>query len=207
MKNYKGFTITELLIALGVIAVLTTIMLPIVHSLMPNQNTLMAKRAFYTTETIINGMINNNGCYPPLRNKTGFDDGAGYKKCQLWNDEKPDNADKKFLKMFLDKLDIKNKISDNEIETKDGMFWNFQTLNFGGGDSAILIIDVNGKSKGPNCAHYGESELCAGRKKGFDKFTIEIMPSGKIKIHDCWADRAVRIDKKLVNDTDNSCEE
>ena len=91
MKNCKGFTITELLIALGVIAVLTTIMLPIVHSLIPDQNTLMAKRAFYTTETIINSIINDNTCYPPLRSKIGFTDGAGYKRCTLWNQDKSEN--------------------------------------------------------------------------------------------------------------------
>lgn len=60
----KAFTLSELLIALGVIGVLTAIVMPIVFSLAPDQNTLMAKRAFYTTETVISNLMNDNLCYP-----------------------------------------------------------------------------------------------------------------------------------------------
>ncbi|MDY6309835.1 MAG: prepilin-type N-terminal cleavage/methylation domain-containing protein, partial [Cyanobacteriota bacterium] len=45
----KAFTLSELLIALGVIAILTAISMPIIHNLLPDQNVVMAKRAFYTT--------------------------------------------------------------------------------------------------------------------------------------------------------------
>ncbi|MDY6382629.1 MAG: prepilin-type N-terminal cleavage/methylation domain-containing protein, partial [Cyanobacteriota bacterium] len=44
-----AFTLSELLIALGVIAILTAISMPIIHNLLPDQNVVMAKRAFYTT--------------------------------------------------------------------------------------------------------------------------------------------------------------
>ncbi|MDY6309889.1 MAG: prepilin-type N-terminal cleavage/methylation domain-containing protein, partial [Cyanobacteriota bacterium] len=41
-----AFTLSELLIALGVIAILTAISMPIIHNLLPDQNVVMAKRAF-----------------------------------------------------------------------------------------------------------------------------------------------------------------
>ena len=47
MKRFnKAFTLSELLIALGVIGILCAILLPVIFNLMPNQNTMMAKRAY-----------------------------------------------------------------------------------------------------------------------------------------------------------------
>ncbi|MDY6359532.1 MAG: prepilin-type N-terminal cleavage/methylation domain-containing protein, partial [Cyanobacteriota bacterium] len=63
----KAFTLSELLIALGVIAILTAISMPIIHNLLPDQNVVMAKRAFYTTETIISDLLNYQYCYPKQR--------------------------------------------------------------------------------------------------------------------------------------------
>ena len=78
----KAFTLSELLIALGVIGILTAILMPIVFSLAPDQNALMAKRAFYTTETIISDLLNDSSCYPKILSRAGLDDGLGYYKCK-----------------------------------------------------------------------------------------------------------------------------
>ena len=220
--KHHAFTITELLIALGVIAVLTAILMPIIHSMVPSQNTLMVKRAFSTVETIVGGMINDNGCYPPILVRQGFDDGLGYTKCPLWGAEAENNANSKFITIFTDKLDLRGDIANGEdgsvsFVTKDGMSWEFQSLNFNG-TGAVLTIDVDGSNKGPNCGNVqlsGECECTSGpdangncsnpRTKGFDKFTMTIQPTGRINIHDCWAVRAVRVDKKLTTDT--SCQD
>ena len=201
----KAFTISELLIALGVIAVLTTVLMPIVHSLIPDQNILMAKRAFYTTETVINGLINDEGCYPSIRAKEGFENDSGYTKCSNWGKDSEENAAKKFSTLFTNKLDIKGTITYKEngmtFETKDGLFWDFQSINFEGENAyTVLTIDVNGAVKGPNCGQSSESSPsnCEGRTKGFDKFTMHIHRSGKIDLMDCWAIRSVRTDKKLI---------
>lgn len=201
----KAFTISELLIALGVIAILTTVLMPIVHSLIPDQNTLMAKRAFYTVETVINALINDDGCYPTIRTEEGFTDGNAYKKCTGWTTGKANDANQKFLSMFIDKLDVKGDITNSEerttFETKDGMQWNFQSIGFGSRAYTVLTIDVNGSVKGPNCGQNSESGACAeeGRTNGFDRFTMHIHPSGKIDMMDCWAVKAVRTDKKLIS--------
>ena len=65
MRNlYKAFTLSELMIALGVIGVLCGILIPLVMHIMPNQNTTMAKRAYYALKSAVNEMINDEGCYP-----------------------------------------------------------------------------------------------------------------------------------------------
>ena len=61
MKN-KAFTLTELLIALAVIGVLIAILLPVISNLMPDQNSLMAKRAYYAVQTITSDLLNNEAC-------------------------------------------------------------------------------------------------------------------------------------------------
>ena len=59
MKRFnKAFTLTELLVALGVIAVLCAVLMPIIFNSMPNQNIMMAKRAFYATQTVVMDLPN-----------------------------------------------------------------------------------------------------------------------------------------------------
>ena len=78
----NAFTLTELLVALGVIAILCAVLLPVIFNLMPNQNTIMAKRAYYTLQTVVSDMLNDEACYPDRTNaldnpRVGLDDGFG----------------------------------------------------------------------------------------------------------------------------------
>ena len=87
--NFRNaFTLSELLIALGIIGILTAILMPIFFNLMPDQNALMAKRAFYTTETVISDLLNDPDCYPKILARAGLDDGMGYTKCSNWGEDK-----------------------------------------------------------------------------------------------------------------------
>ena len=211
-KIKTGFTISELLIALGVVAVLTAVLMPVIHGLIPDQNTLMAKRAFYTTETIIGNMINDSGCYPPSMSYDGFDDGNGYSKCNDWDSTKTESSSDKFAAMFLDRFDKKGDATKNDdkytFDTKDGMRWELQSINFGsGGSGAVLVVDVDGEDNGPNCGQAATSGECAlingqARTKGFDRYTMTIRKNGSITISDSWAVNAVKVDKKLVGTDD-----
>ena len=212
-----AFTLSELLIALGVIAILTAISMPIIHNLLPDQNVVMAKRAFYTTETIISDLLNDQYCYPKQRARVGLDDGLVYKRCEKWKfvdgQSEKDNAQEKLLTLFASKLDVK-EIKDNgkTILTKDGMIWTFSNSELKAGipNSYIyLTVDVNG-DKEPNCGQTSQSTKCPNtRKYGFDKFTMKILARGKIEIKDCWAKLAVRVDKKLTGreDITSDCKE
>ena len=66
MKNKikKGFTLAELLIALGVVGILVAILMPVIFSIIPDQNEIMAKKAYYTVQSVVSEMINDGSCYP-----------------------------------------------------------------------------------------------------------------------------------------------
>ena len=86
-KLSKAFTLTELLIALGVVAILCAILMPVINNLRPNQNILMAKRAYYTVQSIVSELINDNSCYPDKTisvsdMRVGFDDYFGMDGCR-----------------------------------------------------------------------------------------------------------------------------
>jgi len=95
--NKKAFTLTELIIALGVIGVLATILMPVITNMIPDQNAIMAKRAYYAVQTIVSDIINDGDCYPDTSKSSsedlqriGFDDGYKYPDCKDWKAENDD---------------------------------------------------------------------------------------------------------------------
>ncbi len=212
MKNYtKAFTLSELLVALGVIGILCAILLPVIVNLLPNQNTMMAKRAYYMVQSVVSDLINDESCYPDKSNSAsgkryGFDDGFAYSNCVNW-DAAADisteaNAGKKFVTLYTDKVDVSstNIGTDGKgsFTTKDGMSWSFDGTGFASKASktsvAKLIVDVNGK-EAPNCGQSTASNVdlgdgatlegndkCNAREKGFDRFVINIYEDGRLKV-------------------------
>ena len=224
----KAFTLTELLVALGVIGVLCAILLPIIFNVMPNQNTIMAKRAYYTVQNIVSDLINDEACYPDLTSasdsekRVGFDDGFGYPNCSAWGGTAytstitaEGDANKKFKVLFLDKLGLNDEnvsASNTTFATRDGLQWAIHTMGFGTKNNknvlALITVDTNGKNS-PNCDQAGiysskisDAGNCTGRAKGFDRFTMAVYADGKIKINsnDTWAINAVQVDRNITGD-------
>lgn len=229
----NAFTLTELLVALGVIAILCAILLPIVFNMMPNQNIIMAKRAYYTTQTIVSDLLNDEACYPDRTvaitdKRIGFDDGYGYPNCKEWDSaaliETEGNSKDKLVTLFKEKLGI-TTVGDS-FDTDDSISWSFTEANFSPtadkGGSIKLTVDVNGTDDDakPNCggngtegyaysgALGGTEEACKNRTNGYDRFQMIIYGNGKIDIaaNDIWAINAVKINRNITSDN-NSNEE
>lgn len=226
MRNLnKAFTLTELLVALGVIGILCAILLPVVFNLLPNRNVIMAKRAYYAAQTVVADLINSEACYPDKTSavsgkRIGFDDGFGYPNCSLWGGddntstiENEGSAATKFKTLFEDKLGVlpsNNSPNDQFTTTNDGMEWSFTSPAFttsGDGGSILLTVDVNGSDK-PNCGSGVDyaTELgnagtdCATRTTGFDRFQMKIYGNGKMEIVDAWAQDAVKVNKDITEE-------
>jgi len=67
MRRFKGFTLTELMVALAVVGIIVAVITPILVKTRPNKNKMMVKKSFYTTEHIVNGIINDENIYPDMR--------------------------------------------------------------------------------------------------------------------------------------------
>lgn len=67
MKRFKGFTLSELMVALAVIGIIVAIVTPAIMKTRPNKNKMMVKKAFYTTEQIVNTLVNDEKLYPDMR--------------------------------------------------------------------------------------------------------------------------------------------
>ena len=75
--NKRGFTLTELMIALTVMGIICVTVLPAIVRTAPAKNKIMMKQAYYTTTTLVSDLINNPNLYPQVDSegnmKVGFD--------------------------------------------------------------------------------------------------------------------------------------
>ena len=149
-RFYKAFTLTELLVALGVIAIIVAILLPVISNLMPDSKVIMAKRAYYAAQTIVDEMINDESCYPDrsYEDIVGFGDYSLYPNCVGWRNKSDDitgggassgagtnAADTKFMILFYNHLGAKintagsgttilpEELFATTVKTADGMQW------------------------------------------------------------------------------------
>lgn len=207
MKKSKGFTLAEILIAMTVLGIIVAASVPVILNMRPNKNAIMMKKAYYATETIINGLINDSYYYPET------DDAAteGFKNTVQVKVEGIDTTSAhKLACLFASKLNIKEDLANvcngtiEEISTMDGMVWDLQALPENGTASGYLRIDVDGPSKGINtffianasdtsCLsehtiyNWAGGSNCGSKtekaRKNFDRMLIEINSNGRLRIN------------------------
>ena len=206
MKKLKGFTLTELMVAMGVIGILVAVVTPAIMKTRPNKNKMMIKKSFYTAEQIVSTLINDERLYPDMKEicDRGVVEGEDPTKVYCAFGFDYDNSVKyegetyagntKFTDLFVSRLNVKTEDATNHIYyTTDGIKWDLsQTIGkwTKGKDRAgkfddqtnaagigEILVDVNGE-EAPNCRESAEN--CSA--DDFDQYVIEILATGKMRI-------------------------
>ncbi len=188
MRKIKGFTLTELMIALAVIGIIVAVVTPAIMKTRPNKNKMMIKKTYYTTEQIVSSLINDERLYPDMRDGCDGGDadidcyyGFDYTGAVTYEDETY-SGNSKFQDLFRSKLNVKSG-SDTVFYTMDGVKWDISDAK-GWTPSTVnsytgkILIDVNGEDD-PNCRE-NESGCDAD---DFDQYVIEVYSTGKMKIN------------------------
>lgn len=206
MKKLKGFTLTELMVAMGVIGILVAVVTPAIMKTRPNKNKMMIKKSFYTAEQIVSTLINDERLYPDMKEicDRGVVEGEDPTKVYCAFGFDYDNSvryegetyagNTKFADLFASRLNVKTEDETNHIYyTTDGIKWDLsQTVGawtkgqdtpgkFGDQTNAAgvgkITVDVNG-DEAPNCRESNEN--CSA--DDFDQYVIEILATGKMRI-------------------------
>ncbi len=219
MKRIKGFTLTELMVALVVLGVICAAVIPAIVNNNPNQNKIMVKKAYYVFSQMVSDLINNPSLYPaedgicPENNQSGY---VGF-DCNV-SPKKLPVLFAKAMNIEGDRIDAEADLKDSYkkssladcfggydscyvIETTDGMKWAFpQDNKFTKGDaksSTYITVDVNG-DKSPNC--YQNSEACKDKTGNFDQLRMKLYADGQIEIDGDWAKDAVKVTSEISED-------
>lgn len=196
-----GFTLSELIIALGLIGVIAAITAPAISNLLPDKNKALVLKYHKIISDINNNLINNPGIYwqPADADCEGL-------ACTQQPVAPPYDSDikysgsNKYPNLLKDNLDVAVDNSDSatiKFMTKDGSEW---LLDGGSAAEASfnIIIDFNGSDKGKNCYY---SSSC----KKPDSCNFKVDQAGKVSGDDSLT-KAYLANPYKINDKKNDFE-
>lgn len=206
MAVKKGFTLSEVMIAMTVLGVLAAILVPTVMKTMPSANNVMFKKAYSSVEKSVSNMISDEANYPSgaIWNNVGVPTacqiGGLNVECGFHNTETTQNGTMdKFFYFFKEQF---NTTTDpvwtagthlGTFTTNDGIAWTvyvpataFPLDNtVATGYTTFITFDVNQGSKSTNCSQVAYSNptisACTGTTKP-DTFRVQVRYDGKLLI-------------------------
>ena len=188
MMIKKGFTLSEVMVTLCILGVITAVIAPVVNKSRPDRNKIMLKKAHSDLVQAVSELINDDVNYPASQmgtfNSETVQRGFNYTDRGL-NTNIP-ATDVKFCYLLSQKLNTIGTVdchSDpNTFNTTDGLRWIVTgDFNFSTTGRFFVIVDVNG-DQGPNCGQ-GGAELCATNYPNkADTFTMKVRYDGKVSM-------------------------
>lgn len=190
----KAFTLAETLITLVIIGVIAVLMYSNYINVIPEENSSLYKKAFYTIQDVIRSLANDTVKFPsstllfmaePMTedNKTYQQyfceqvatslNTLGKINCGTSGNDASDGA-------------FSENIDDYEFKLTNGMtFTGFnqefedEDSNDMTSDSITVLVDVNGLDKNPNA-------LCKTSAANCDRYRIRIHADGKVSTDESW---------------------
>lgn len=152
----KGFTLSESLISLAIIGVISAVLIPILNNVRPDQNRIMYKKAMYTMQNAIATAMDDS--LPPAANSDAY-----------WGD--PAVGADKFCLGVADAVNTVGNVdcsstgsfaSPNFTTVNGAKYWGLGNHKFtatgGPNDTADIVVDVNGNG-GDNAANVDQLKM------------------------------------------------
>ncbi|MBR5555771.1 hypothetical protein IKU74_07160 [bacterium] len=145
----SAFTMSEVLITLGILGALAILLVPILKKAQPDETDALHKKATFVVERVVHELASDEFLYP--RTKTF--NGLANTDAVTLNGE-THSGDTKFCTLFISRLNIKPGTEPNctagqvNAVTNEGVEWYLPINNFQGG-AQTLMVDVNGPEE-PN---------------------------------------------------------
>jgi len=213
MINKKGFTLAEVMIALGILGILAAMLIPALMSNTPDNGKVMFKKAYSNFERTVSEMINDNANYPAtdIDNGSGVMVNSGFHQTAVGAGTTVPAAQNKFCYLLADKLntitsDCSTSTNPGVFKTTDGIQWQVHdggfTINPTDFNTTVTVTVVPTSPTKPACSVVAFSNpattACAAGKKP-NTFKINVRYDGKIRIDP--ADTAAQ--DILLNPTNN----
>lgn len=211
-KIFKGFTLAEVLISIGIAGVIGAILIPVVNKGMPDPNIVKYRKAYLTTQKVVQKLLADDNIYPS-DNMTQVS-GIGYPTglALMTDPTLVSGSTGKFCYYFVRQLNIVgdancpttswNGSLTNIATTTDGIVWylsSHPTIADFKVEAPVsshyylkVIVDVNGTTLGPNCTtdsnggdssfFLGDVPKCADGITNPDMFAFGIRYDGKIRV-------------------------
>lgn len=166
MVTKKGFTLSEVMVAMTVLGVIAAVLVPSVMKTMPSNSKVLFKKAYATVEKSITNLLSDDTNYPPDQLSGSTSRGLNYTTATT-------NTSNKLCYFLTDQLNYVGSITcpgtgaatNAYFTTTDGIVWSIDYPG-GGTDAAPdtqfpiasnsyatkIVVDVNGISNGPNCS-------------------------------------------------------
>lgn len=206
-----GFTLAEIMVAIGVLGVLSAMLIPTIAKIAPDKNKVMFKKAYYTLERAADNMINDDNNYPSNAIDTLANVIRGFNYTTATT-----NTSNKFCYFLSDELNTVGTVScpatnatgTGTFTTTDGIKWTVYipisdatttgNANLAANQTAssqfplnstlyttLITVDVNPASNSSNCSEDALSNptvsACSAGTSP-DTFRINIRYDGKLQI-------------------------
>ena len=177
-----GFTLSELIVALGVVGVVSAMIVPLLGGLLPDKNKMNVVKTYGILSSVNAELLSDlslNWSYDSKGNECSSGltcDGTPYNSS--YTDTNKYNSQYKYCYLFTDRLKLKETpvlASSYTFTTADGTQWEMQLAN-SSASGFITTVKYDTDSK-LNCTY---SSKC----KKPDKFQFYVKPNGKVYAND-----------------------
>ncbi len=191
----KAFTMSEILLAIAILGVLTAITIPTINAQKANGDKLMFRKACIMTQEKLKEMVNDEVLYPYDEENYGFKNTipVTYNGTTYSGTSKFRNIFKSNFKIMKDEIDYNQDLFDgrsylHKFQTEDGIIWYIPNSDFSS-KPITITIDVNGEKK-PNCSYKSSCQKP-------DQFKLEITNRGDLSPTDDKGKEYLNINKVL----------